>query len=217
MMKRLFVMAAAVPVLSLVAAAQDEPQQHMAKMKAELDAVMGQMKVVGLSGAAMGAAVKGAPYSAVEVTETNQVLADGTRIHNEHQVSVYRDSQGRVRRETPEQITILDPVAGVSYFLNPKKQTATKGPLAMPMVYKSMAAAGGVGAVGGVAASRVLSDEGKVFTFNQSKDGETAAFEVRVNNEGVTSVTVNGKPADPSSVPVLDVRTFNSDSAERTP
>ncbi|HLK62400.1 MAG TPA: hypothetical protein VKU19_03115 [Bryobacteraceae bacterium] len=196
MMKRLFVMAAAVPVLSLVAAAQDEPQQHMAKMKAELDAVMGQMKVVGLSGAAMGATVKGAPYSAIEVTENNQTLADGTRIHNENQTNVYRDSEGRVRRETPNQITILDPVANVSYFLNPKTMTATKSTLLLPAVFKK-AAAGGMGGVGGVGAGggSAVEGGGRFLT-----TGENTSFHVSVSKEGTASVTVSGNAADPSSV-----------------
>jgi hypothetical protein len=80
----------------------------------------------------MGPAVKNAPYSAVEITENTQTLADGNRIHRESQVPVYRDSEGRVRRETsPDQIMIWDPVANASYLLNPRTQTARKMPLGM--------------------------------------------------------------------------------------
>ena len=64
--------------------------------------------------------VKGAPYSAEQITENTQTLGDGTRIHNENAVKVYRDGEGRVRRETPEMISIFDPVAGVGYTLDPK-------------------------------------------------------------------------------------------------
>ena len=71
-------------------------------------------------GAVRGMTVKGAPYSAEEVNETNQMLADGTRIHRENRTTVYRDSEGRTRRETPDNITITDPVANVTYFLDPK-------------------------------------------------------------------------------------------------
>jgi hypothetical protein len=74
----------------------------------------------------MGKVIKGAPYSATEITESLQVLADGTRISHQSQVTVYRDSEGRVRRDTPERITIFDPVAGESYTLNPKAMTAVK-------------------------------------------------------------------------------------------
>lgn len=77
----------------------------------------------------MGTPVKGAPYSADEITESLQVLADGTRISNQSQVTVYRDGEGRVRRESPTQITISDPVANVSYTLYPKSMTAVKSTL----------------------------------------------------------------------------------------
>jgi len=72
------------------------------------------------------ATVTGAPYSGVEVTTRQQVLGGGNSIQNQHQSTVYRDSQGRVRTETSIQrpgaagsktpataITIHDPVAGV--------------------------------------------------------------------------------------------------------
>src|ERR1022692_482605 len=211
-MKRLYMMAAAVPLLSLVAAAQDVPrrvvnrqenddavQQVQQKVKAEMDAVMGQMKVVSLSGAAMGPTVKGAPYSAVEVSENNQVLADGTRIHNENQTTVYRDGEGRVRRETPNQITIMDPVAGVSYFLNPKTQTATKATLSMPLVFRR--SAGGGGGVGGGFGAGVATAGGTT--------SEHATFEVRDSKDGTTTVTVNGKTVDPSMIAMERTMTIN--------
>ncbi|HWQ54303.1 MAG TPA: hypothetical protein VN442_11500 [Bryobacteraceae bacterium] len=82
--------------------------------------------------------VKGAPYSAQAVTETIQVLADGNRIQRKITSSVYRDSEGRTRREQsmagfgplappdggPEMIFIADPVAGTSYMLDSRTRTA---------------------------------------------------------------------------------------------
>ena len=84
--------------------------------------------------------VTGAPYSAQIVTETVQPFADGNSIMHTSTSSVYRDSQGRTRREQninvvgPSQvsgspiqfITIDDPVAGVHYTLNPSKMIATE-------------------------------------------------------------------------------------------
>src|SRR5205807_682280 len=43
--------------------------------------------------------VKGAPYSAQAVTEMTQILSDGNRIVNTSSAAVYRDGQGRTRRE----------------------------------------------------------------------------------------------------------------------
>ena len=89
-MNRLVHVTAAGALLAFCAAAQDE---MMRKMKAEAEAkATVMMKTVG---AVRGQTVKGAPYSADEVNETNQMLADGTRIHREVKTSVYRDSEGR--------------------------------------------------------------------------------------------------------------------------
>ena len=73
------------------------------------------------------------PYSAEAVTETAQALADGNRINRQSLTRVYRDSAGRTRRETVDAegavqtITISDPVAQVTYTLNPKTRVAYKG------------------------------------------------------------------------------------------
>ncbi|HEX8459025.1 MAG TPA: energy transducer TonB [Pyrinomonadaceae bacterium] len=84
--------------------------------------------------------VKGAPYSAEAVTESVQALADGNRITHTSKASIYRDGEGRTRRdqtlnhigpwatsEEPAQtIFINDPVAGAHYVLNPRTRTAQK-------------------------------------------------------------------------------------------
>jgi len=101
------------------------------KLMVELSRVAETQAKFAVRGAVMGPTVKGAPYSADEITESTQVLADGTRIHNSSQASVYRDSEGRMRRDTPEVITIFDPVEGVSYILNPKTQTGSKVQVSM--------------------------------------------------------------------------------------
>ena len=87
------------------------------------------------------ATVTGAPYSAVEVRTSQQVLAAGNVIQRSEQTTVYRDSQGRVRRETTRtgpdgqtstRITISDPVAGVVQELDPKTKTAFTRPARFP-------------------------------------------------------------------------------------
>jgi hypothetical protein len=114
-MKRILAIVAAVPLAAFTAAAQ-EPAPL-------------QIKMLDVRGGVIGKTVKGAPYSGTEVNETNQTLADGTRIHNETQTQVWRDSEGRVRRETGNQVMIYDPVGNASYSLNTKNQTARKLPL----------------------------------------------------------------------------------------
>jgi hypothetical protein len=64
---------------------------------------------------------KGAPYSAEAVTESTQTLADGNRINQKATTRIYRDGEGRTRREqldesgAVESIFIVDPGAGTSY------------------------------------------------------------------------------------------------------
>jgi hypothetical protein len=84
--------------------------------------------------------VKDAPYSAEVVTERVQVLPDGNRIVQKNTGRVYRDSQGRMRREDdvesgqPVSIMITDPVAGASFSLDPATRTAWKTPAGVTRV-----------------------------------------------------------------------------------
>jgi hypothetical protein len=87
-----------------------------------------------------GKIVKGAPYSAQAVTETVQTLGDGNRIVNKMTSQLYRDSEGRTRREqsikmlglpgdsadSRQSIFINDPVTGNNYILDSKSHTAHK-------------------------------------------------------------------------------------------
>lgn len=83
-----------------------------------------------------GAVVKNAPFSAVVTTETSLVLQDGNHIRQTSTLRLYRDSEGRTRREQSlnnvggaagdSVIFINDPAAGVNYALNPSSKTATR-------------------------------------------------------------------------------------------
>ena len=92
---------------------------------------------------------KGAPFSAIAVSENTQTLADGNRIVRRSTSKLFRDSEGRYRREdmqrtlgvadysvpVQESITIIDPVAGFVYTLDPKENTGRKSPYRAPFVY----------------------------------------------------------------------------------
>jgi hypothetical protein len=86
--------------------------------------------------------VTGVPMSGDLVVTRDTTLADGNHIHTRNQTKIYRDADGRVRREvgfelaTPETgaakrsiILITDPVAGKRYVLNPQNKTAHVMPL----------------------------------------------------------------------------------------
>lgn len=87
-----------------------------------------------------GKVVKGAPYSATVTTESSQTLSNGTRITRKAAAAIYRDSEGRTRREVtldgigpfantgdPARLVFInDPVAGVHYVLDQRDRTARK-------------------------------------------------------------------------------------------
>src|SRR5262245_35464454 len=78
--------------------------------------------------------VKGAPYSADVINQSIQTLSDGNRIVRTTTSRVYRDSEGRVRREEDRPsgspgITITDPVAGNSWMLDVDNRTARQSPM----------------------------------------------------------------------------------------
>jgi len=85
--------------------------------------------------------VTGAPYSAQAVTQFTQTLSTGDHIQRSTTASIARDSQGRTRTErslasvgslsarggpmhSMQAIVIHDPVAGISYALDPATHTA---------------------------------------------------------------------------------------------
>src|SRR5271166_1945136 len=89
--------------------------------------------------------VTGVPMSGDLIVTRDTTLADGNHIHNQTQTKIYRDADGRVRREiqfelnTPatgaakrNMIVITDPVAGKRYMLNPQNKTAHVMPLHPP-------------------------------------------------------------------------------------
>ena len=112
-----------------------------------------------------GSVIKGAPYSAEAVNESTQVLADGNRIVNRNSSMIYRDSDGRERREESigklgpwsaeggraKAIFISDPVAKTNYSLDEKSRTAMKTPGGMPALARLTAGPIPAGAIGGAA------------------------------------------------------------------
>ncbi len=99
-----------------------------------------RIELLGFEGLHGGKVVKGAPFSATASSQTTQTLQDGTTINRTTSSVLYRDSQGRSRREVtlsgfgPLQtsgkartmIMIGDPVAGAHYLLDPEQKVARK-------------------------------------------------------------------------------------------
>jgi hypothetical protein len=110
--------------------AQDSEKAAVEKKRVELQTLAAGFQILG-GEMLTGKTVKGAPYSAQAVNESVQVLADGNRITNSHSSMLYRDSQGRERREESlggavRSVFISDPMDGVSYNLEPNAKIAHK-------------------------------------------------------------------------------------------
>jgi hypothetical protein len=93
--------------------------------------------------------VKGAPFTADSVTEHVQTLGDGNRLVRKSTAHIYRDGEGRTRREheltrggahpttdgeAPRLIVINDPVGRVSYTIETQTGVARKRLLPPPEV-----------------------------------------------------------------------------------
>jgi hypothetical protein len=97
-----------------------------------------RIELLGFGGIKGEKVVKGAPFSAVAVAESTQTLPDGTHITRTTKTLLFRDSQGRFRKEVtlpaigplaasgPNHtfIVIHDPVAGTAYVLEPDQKVA---------------------------------------------------------------------------------------------
>jgi hypothetical protein len=110
-------------------AAQEAEHAAQAELRAKKEI---QEKLELLS--AHGKVVTGKPYSASSTTEIVQTLSDGNRIVQHSSSIIYRDGEGRTRREqtfpsfdgkTGEtKIFIDDPVAKTAYVLDPHEKIA---------------------------------------------------------------------------------------------
>jgi hypothetical protein len=103
--------------------------------------------------------IKGAPYSAETVNESTQTLGDGNRISRRTTGRVYRDGQGRVRREEDradgsQSVSIIDPVAGEAYSLNTRTHVAVKTPSAVGFAVMNKLAGGTVATFDGAMPER---------------------------------------------------------------
>lgn len=170
----------------------------------------------------MGASkvVKGAPYSAEVITETNQALADGNAITRRTSAAVYRDSEGRTRQESggdsrQRTVYITDPVEAKSYVLTPGAKRAIATPFAEHRVKDRR--------IIRVDSTEVRIEDGRIFIDGQEASGaqvlrSRAGREVKVENG---KVFIDGReiavpePPIPPSPPKVSVRTIESGAGPR--
>jgi len=130
----------------------------------------------------------GAPYSAEAVTESTQQLADGNRIVKKTVTRIFRDSEGRTRREQlaangvdVQTVNISDPIAQSTFVLIPADHTAFRNAvfIATPR---------------GVATATVAPGGSGVVTAATSADG-SVRVEARENSEGERKAAVEAAAA----------------------
>jgi hypothetical protein len=180
--------------MGVVSLAQDDPAVVKKKM-AEVQAQINEVKVLG--GAMInGPTVKAAPYSAQAVNEMVQTLADGNHIKSTSSSMLYRDSQGRERREETMKgavggVFITDPVDGVSYMLMPNAKEARKTPQkAVNFTVRPDGERGGVGVGTGSGRLATVTTDTRSFSFSTGGGGqETFVF----SNSEVNSSKANTK------------------------
>jgi len=105
-----------------------------------------KIELLGFAGMHGGKIVTGAPFSAVAVSVSTQSLSDGNQISRKTQTNLFRDSQGRFRKEVnfssvgmlapagqPRSFVVIhDPVAKVGYSLEPEQKIARQMSLEKP-------------------------------------------------------------------------------------
>jgi hypothetical protein len=140
---------------------------------------------------------RGAPYSGETVTDSLQVLADGTRIVKKSVSRIYRDSQGRTRRERVDpasgnvvSITISDPVAESTYVLDPQTKTAFRNGVVVAWSRGQVNGSVEPGGPGVVVATRMPDGSTKVETGDGTTTGGARVGGAEINER--TAVTVGG-------------------------
>jgi hypothetical protein len=141
--KRIYLFAGAAFLLGALSVRSQDPTAPPPPPPDAMGLIGPRMEILGFGELHPGKVIIGAPYSAVAVTETKQTLLDGNVIDRKVQSNVYRDSQGRTRRETTftgvgplaasgqprTMVSIHDPVAGTAFILHADTKVAEQLPL----------------------------------------------------------------------------------------
>jgi hypothetical protein len=137
---------------------------------------------------------QGKPYSGDAVTEFVQVLGDGNRIVRKTTARLFRDTDGRTRREEGTEaeqgtVAITDPVAGTSFMLHAATRTATRSPAAFARVeagtYTVTMSPGARGGGGGGVGGRAGNTKVEIATLPEA--------ELRTKIESTTQVVPGGR------------------------
>jgi hypothetical protein len=152
--------------------------------------------------------VKKAPYSLEATIETAQTLSDGNRIVRRQVVRVFRDSEGRTRREEtlsaigpwaasgppPTIVTIQDPVSGLTYSLDPQIKIATTLPSVLGgQTQGFVLGTNGGGLSGGMAGGNAINNSSAATTSSVGAAPVVGGFQTAGGGDGFVLVQ-NGMP-----------------------
>src|ERR1035437_9033510 len=170
--------------------------------------------------------VKGEPFSAEAISETVQMLADGNKIVRRTTTRLYRDSEGRYRREdmpreigvagsvveVPQSVTIVDPVGGFRFTLNPKnntfRQSAFKSEAQIEAERKARSAEREAQLrIRMAEREAALKERLARQTANQATEGKTPV--ARTFPEPIRAVKPTPAPAPVTPVPAMETRSDN--------
>lgn len=182
--------------------------------------------------------VKGIPFCATVTTEHTQSFADGNRVHMSDTSTSCRDSEGRIRREAglnllgagpqttaPKLITIVDPVAGVRYMLDPDNKIAHKMALPKPdnagaaglpakgermMVYQSTGSSEAHGFSTNVVFRKLGSDSSEAAPTTQNL-GDQTIHGVHATGTRITTTIPSGKMGNDKPISVTSEQWYSSE------
>ncbi len=137
--------------------------------------------------------VVNAPYSAEAVNESVQLLPDGNRIVNRNTSRVYRDSAGRMRRETLDAngevvlTSVTDPSTGISYMFDVKNNSVSQSKVSVHYSSDEKIATGTATATGQAGAPVTMT-----FTMPDKQQAAAGATSHIVVREGVAGGVTGG-------------------------
>lgn len=189
-----------------------------------------QARVIAELGASTDKIVKNAPFSAIAVSESVQILPDGNRIVRTSTTKMFRNSEGRFRREITDSvgglygayfstgpgITILDPIAGRRLFLDEAQKVATAVELniADRLVTRTIPPSQGKLAEPGQKQSEVKVEESQVRIQTERRAAELAATSREIAKAAQASSSFTARTPFESKTEQLGKQIFEGVEAE---
>ncbi|HEX8287649.1 MAG TPA: hypothetical protein VF556_06640 [Pyrinomonadaceae bacterium] len=182
------------------------------------------------------AVVKGSPFSAEAVNESIQTLPDGNKITRSYTTRMYRDSEGRFRREggssiggfgnavtfgnavpalgLQDTVSIFDPVSNQRYIINPSDKTVRRMPTIAGIAEGAVIVNGQ--SLSHAVKTRIESDAAKQLESNAAKQSSHVVVLPSVNGAATTGTFTTATSTWAGKGEPLGTRSFDGVEAEGT-